>query len=75
MKWVLLFGSIAAAVGVACWKYLPTDRNGKGVAPTRLAEAAVPAAPGMQGVGYVEPVSEVRKLMMRTGGVIKQCRV
>jgi ABC exporter DevB family membrane fusion protein len=29
----------------------------------------------MQGVGYVEPVSEVRRLMMRVGGVIKRCHV
>lgn len=72
-KWLFLAG-IAAAVGSfgAWWSHLPATVPNSGpagpVAPSLGSE-------GFQGIGYVEPVSEVRKLTMRTSGVIKTCCV
>lgn len=74
MKWLLVI-SLAAASGASLslliWRssassqetlptsYLPEDKR------TSIIE----------GIGYVEPASELRKLMFRTGGVIRSCRV
>jgi multidrug resistance efflux pump len=74
MKWLLLFCLTSAAGGLACRQCL-SHRNGGTAPPARAAEPAGTAALEMQGIGYVEPVSEVRRLMMRAGGVIKECRV
>jgi HlyD family secretion protein len=75
MKWLVLFGATVMGAAIVCRPYLWTDRNGDSTPPAGPTEAAVPTPGGVQGIGYVEPVSEVRRLMMRAGGVIKQCRV
>jgi ABC exporter DevB family membrane fusion protein len=73
MKRLLLLGCLPVAV-FASWKMLSADpRSAAGVASETGPKAA--ARSDMKGVGYFEPVSEVRKLMMRTGGVIKKCTV
>jgi HlyD family secretion protein len=71
MKWLLLCGFLASVASIPTWHILLAERS---------ADPNVSAAPSppvdmlvVQGVGYVEPDSEVRKLMMRTGGVIKKC--
>jgi multidrug resistance efflux pump len=74
MKW-LLFLTLAAAVAVVVsWQLFRTSPRAAGDTPGEPAGAA-PGAPEVQGIGHVEPVSEVRKLMMRTGGVVKRCHV
>src|SRR5262249_22585934 len=66
----LLFLTIAAAVaGIFSWQFLPTSRRDAGDTPVEAAAADV------QGIGHVQPVSEVRRLLMRTGGVVKRCHV
>jgi HlyD family secretion protein len=75
MKWLMLFCLAVVVVGLACWQYLLADRSGESIPVTSPPEVDAPAPPEMQGIGYVEPVSEVRKLMMRAGGVVKRCRV
>ncbi len=72
MKWLLLLvAAAAAATGFASWR---AHQNASTPGP-EPASPLVPSADarGIHGIGYVEPVSEVRKLMLRTGGVIKKC--
>jgi multidrug resistance efflux pump len=75
MKWLLLGFLAILAAALAFRQYLPLDRTGESPSLTEPPEADAPALMVMQWTGYVEPVSEVRKLMMRAGGVIKRCRV
>jgi len=74
MKWFLCIALTAAVTsGVSYWQfvYAPAQAGSEQVSlpeppPTRIM---------MHGIGYVEPASEVRKLMLRTGGVIAHCYV
>ncbi len=72
MKWVLAFGLATAAAGAA-WQLHPPARTAS-LDTTPAGSTRTPAVE-VQGIGYVEPVSEVRKLMPRTGGVVKHCAV
>jgi multidrug resistance efflux pump len=72
MKWALAFGLATAAAGAA-WQLHPADKIPS--PETTAAEAERTPGSRVQGTGYVEPASEVRKLMPRTGGVIKRCPV
>jgi multidrug efflux pump subunit AcrA (membrane-fusion protein) len=68
-KWLLLL-LVAAAAGIAFWGALSSAR-----APGSDAVSSHPAAADGQelhGIGYVEPVSQLRNLMFRTAGVIKK---
>jgi multidrug efflux pump subunit AcrA (membrane-fusion protein) len=68
-KWLLLLVVAGSATGFASWRARSTVPVPDTAHPlSRLSEAQE-----VHGTGYVEPVSEVRKLMMRTGGVIKKC--
>lgn len=74
MKWFLCIGFAAAfASGVSYWQfvYAPAQAGSE----HHSTPEPLPTRTVMQGIGYVEPVSEVRKLMMRTGGVIRHCYV
>jgi multidrug resistance efflux pump len=73
MKRVLLLGITVAVVGVGSWQLLPADKRAPAGVPDVPATLPAAAPAAIQGLGYVEPVSEVRQLMMRTGGVIKKC--
>jgi HlyD family secretion protein len=72
MKWALTFGLATAAAGAAWQLHPPAQTSYTDPTPAENARAPVVR---VQGIGYVEPVSEVRKLMPRTGGVIKSCPV
>jgi HlyD family secretion protein len=73
MKWLLLMGLLTSAAAVASWQYLTGDRR---VPENRFLHPHLDVpAPAIQGIGYVEPASEVRQLMLRSGGVIRQCFV
>ena len=69
MKWMLLLILTATTVGAAGWHYHLTGTN-------ELANgSSLPAqneGEAIQGIGYVEPISEVRRLTPRAGGVLKR---
>jgi HlyD family secretion protein len=71
MKWLLFAGFLASVASIPTWHILLAERS----AGPNVSAASSPSVDmlGVQGVGYVEPVSEARKLMPRTGGVIKKC--
>jgi HlyD family secretion protein len=74
MKWLLIVPLLVALTvsTVASW-HLIHPRT-ESAAP--LADRSTPGHHReVVGVGYVEPVSEMRKLMFRTGGVIGSCPV
>ena len=73
MKWTLLIGMVATVTGIASWRLTLTGTQSSRDSLDRCA--AAPAAVEIHGIGYVEPVSELRKLMLRTGGVVKRCFV
>jgi multidrug resistance efflux pump len=75
MKKLVLFCSTVVVVGFASWQYFSTYRNDQSSSLNSPPEAAAPELVAMLGIGYVEPLSEVRQLMMRTGGVVKRCYV
>lgn len=63
----------AAATGVSYWHFVHTPSQIAGtphITPETLSKRRV-----IHGVGYVEPAAEVRKLMLRTGGVVRRCYV
>jgi HlyD family secretion protein len=66
----------AAAISGPLWMYSQgATRSGK----SRPADATTPTPPrspdSIQGIGFVEPVSEVRRLVFKANGVIARCRV
>ncbi len=76
-KWLLLVVLASAVSVIGFWRtHLPATVPGS-VPPSGSASPLVPSVESeeFQGIGYVEPASEVRKLMLRTGGVIKSCQV
>lgn len=70
MKWWLGGALLLGVLTLVSWRLLWTDDRDGGAPNTRRVEAAE-----IQGIGYVEPASEVRQLMLRTGGVIRRCHV
>jgi multidrug resistance efflux pump len=75
MRWLLLIIVTTAAgflTGQLLWSN-PAKQTDNQTTPAATAPAQ--ARNQIQGIGYVEPASEVRKLMLRTGGVIKTCNV
>lgn len=74
MKWALLITLAVAASGLAFWQLHVTSRAvDVKSAPSQRATSS--EGPEVQGMGHVEPVSEVRKLMLRAGGIVKRCSV
>src|SRR5438270_13255933 len=73
MKGTWVLPLIVGAVGVSSWQLLPANKKARVDSPTRAKANSSPR--DIRGTGYVEPASEVRKLMMRTGGVIRRCIV
>ncbi len=72
---ILTFLILAAAVSVATSSHFfqttrdcPTDPPGSSIVDDSQRQE-------VQGIGHVEPASEVRRLMFRTGGVIRSCPV
>src|SRR5438094_488390 len=43
--------------------------------PRAVAEAEEDLGENIEGVGHVEPASEVRRLSAKTGGLIRECHV
>jgi len=75
MRWLLLFGlTVAAAISGAVSWYL-VHPGGESQAATIPTQKGQPDRREVQGIGYVEPATEVRRLMPRTGGVIRSCLV
>jgi multidrug resistance efflux pump len=74
MKWLMII-ALAAASGSSLtfvlWRST-AGFSGEGPADNQLDPAGSSV---IEGVGYVEPVSEVRLLSPKTGGVIKECYV
>jgi multidrug resistance efflux pump len=71
MKWLVVLAlaatSGAALVGAIRW-------SGAGSSEQETAHPRPdPGGTAMEGIGYVEPASEVRRLSPKTGGVIKAC--
>jgi HlyD family secretion protein len=62
---------LTAGAAFAGWTYF--SKGSRAEAPARQPSAAKTRT--IQGVGYVEPRSEVRRLFCRTSGVVKRCRV
>lgn len=75
MKRRVLLCSAVLAAAIVYWQYPSTDRNAEINSVSSPPEAASSDPLEMLGTGYVEPLSEVRQLMMRTGGVVKRCYV
>ncbi len=73
MKWLVCVTLLVGVASVASWKLHPGNQRVQG--DSSLSPTTGPALREIQGIGYVEPVSEVRQLMMRTGGVIQRCHV
>jgi multidrug resistance efflux pump len=64
----------ALAVGLTVGWHFATGRSGGRVADTPPAVDPAPTEPPwVEGIGYVEPRSEVRRLAFKTGGVIRRC--
>ncbi len=70
-KWLLLLVLAAGAIVFASWRAHCTLTPS--LSETRNPVSVAATVQEIHGIGYVEPVSEVRKLMFRTGGVIKRC--
>jgi multidrug resistance efflux pump len=73
MRKAILFSSLLAIpIGVLG---VSISRQVKSPPATAERTPAVPAgaASGIQGIGYVEPVSETRKLVFKVNGVIAKC--
>ena len=75
MKRLLFLTLIAAVAGVAVRQVVLTGGPASEIAADDGPAGDGPFTQEVQGVGRVEPASEVRRLMMRTGGVVKRCRV
>jgi len=74
MRKLLLLGLLlVVGVSVVSWQMLSATGKAQEERPGRLDESR--SILDLQGIGYVEPVSEVRRLTFRTGGVIRQCLV
>lgn len=63
----IVFAAAAAYAAWACFL-----RGSPATSPARQSSAKVRI---IQGIGYVEPRSEIRRLFCRTSGVVKRCRV
>jgi HlyD family secretion protein len=74
MKWVLFLGLTAVAASMAGWRFQFPGKTGSPISSAGL-EGDRSGALEIQGIGYSEPLSEVRRLMPRIGGVIKRCYV
>jgi len=74
MKWLLVI-TLAALSGSSltflAWR--PTASSPEQVSASHPTEPSGSSV--IEGIGYVEPASELRRLMFRTGGVIRSCRV
>jgi ABC exporter DevB family membrane fusion protein len=73
MKW-LLFLALAATCGSSLLFAL---RRAATSPPAQVAASTLggPGGGALEGLGYVEPASEIRQLYPKTGGVIKACYV
>jgi HlyD family secretion protein len=81
MKWLMgLFAAVLAATSLAWWSQgLPVDRVKNTRGDAMETEGTITASHGkgtaIQGIGYIEPASEVRRLVFKTDGVIERCLV
>src|SRR5271165_2216881 len=75
MRWFLLVTFAFAIIGIASWQFFSVAVKDTASRVTSAGTRHVPLenARAVQGIGYVEPVSEVRRLMTRAGGIIKRC--
>lgn len=77
MKWLISTALGLMVLGVAIWNpAVGEDSSPTAKASSRDDSPSIdPLARQIQGIGFVEPAGEVRRLMLRTGGVIKDCPV
>jgi HlyD family secretion protein len=73
MKWLVVIALVAASgssLTFVAWWFI-------GDSPEQVPTARLEPDGGsvIEGIGYVEPVSEVRRLSPKTGGVIKACYI
>ena len=70
-----LFGILsAAAISGPLWMYsLGATRSGKSGPADAATQTPPRSLDSIQGIGFVEPVSEVRKLVFKANGVIARC--
>lgn len=74
MKWFLAVTTAAALAASLTFLGWRSNTSLLEQAPTD-ARAKSENSGMIEGIGYVEPVSELRRLMFRTGGVIRSCFV
>lgn len=75
MKWLLTLAMIASiGVTAVLWsRSLPSESNGgPSISATSSAGSKKRA---VQGIGYVEPMNDIRKLAFKMDGIIKDCPV
>lgn len=73
MKWLLTMALAAisgSALTFAVWRSAARSTDQSPISHKPEHNGGV-----MEGIGYVEPASELRRLMFRTGGVIRSCTV
>ncbi len=74
MKWLVAIGLAAVSGGSLTLLVWRTVGSSPAPGPPRGVERE-PARSRIEGIGIVEPASEVRRLMFRAGGVIRSCLV
>jgi multidrug resistance efflux pump len=73
VSWRLWLGLVVLlGAGIACWRCCLINRTSASSPP---APAETLSTLQVQGIGYVEPASEIRKLALRTGGVVRRVHV
>lgn len=75
MKWLLSLAMIASiGVTFTLWsrRLPPANEIGQSIS---TASATAPNKRSVQGIGYVEPVAEIRRLAFKLDGVVRKCAV
>ena len=74
MKWLIVI-ALAAAAGFSL-NFVVWQSTASSPEQTPASTRLEPGDSGViEGIGYVEPASEVRQLSPKTGGVVKECYV
>jgi multidrug resistance efflux pump len=75
MKSTLLLFAVAVPIGLAGYLVGQNATSSPQESPALSVSPGENRPPGIEGVGYVEPRSEIRRLTFKAGGVIAVCRV
>jgi ABC exporter DevB family membrane fusion protein len=74
MKWLLVVGLVATSASSLTLLVWRSTASSPEHVPTRN-QPEHNSSGVIEGIGYIEPASELRRLMFRTGGVIRSCFV